>query len=448
MAHAGGRVFRILTARGAEGYRQAAEALAGLQKRGLLVATAVLDPLDPARAGLQAAWPDAEEILEHERIEPVTWPSEWTNAMLADAGLHTLEVQRTLLKHKLALKDATAFNVTFSGGEPRFLDVTSAHRPARLDIWYALGQFQRMFLYPLLLARRGLTPADVFLGHLDGLTPRKTAELLGRWGWLHPGRLLQVYLPAWLEGSASAAASGEAETQTGNPEVQETILNSNARALRRLRRKLSPRGVWVDYRHSHSYSSEEDKAKREFVKNFAQEHKPRVAIDIGANTGEYSRMLAPLCGRVIAVEGDHDALDVFYRERGGLKNVDFIRADIANPTPGTGFQNRERAPLLERLRGDAVFALALAHHLLVSAGLTMRQVAELLTGFAPRLVVEYVAPADPMFRKLVVGREDLWGGLDERVFLQAFTTLGWEVTARLSLKDGGRVLFAMRGASA
>src|SRR4029077_14233199 len=90
-------------------------------------------------------------FLEHELLRPITYPYCWTVSMLADAGIHTIDLQLRLLQSGHSLKDATAYNVQFRNGRPVFIDLSSIERPARLDIWIALGQFHQMFTFPLLL---------------------------------------------------------------------------------------------------------------------------------------------------------------------------------------------------------------------------------------------------------------------------------------------------------
>lgn len=424
--HLEGRVFRALTSRGAKDWQAAKAAAAQLIEKRLLVGTRELADADVPAALRQAA-PGAETFLEHDRIGFISQPAEWTVAMLADAALLTLDVQLALLPHKLSLQDATAYNIAFHEGRPVLIDAGSIVRPARLDVWYALGQFQRMFLYPLMLSHRGFTPGDVFVSSLDGVTPSRMARALGRWGWLRPSLLTSVYLPAWLEGGKAGGAGGAAQGEpTGNPEVQATILRANARRVRRLREKFKPRGVWVDYRKEHSYSEMDEQAKQQIVGAFAARFAGKRVIDLGANTGTYSRICTQQGCHVLAVDLDHDALDTLYREAAaeGVKQLDFARTNLANPTPAIGYMNVERPSFLQRARGDAAIALALCHHLLVGAGLTLPQVAKLLAGFAPNLLVEWVDPADPMFQKLTAGRENLWAGLARNDFVTAMEAAG------------------------
>jgi hypothetical protein len=93
--------------------------------------------------------------------------------------------------------------------------------------------------------------------------------------------------------------------------------------------------------------------------------------------------------------------------------------DFVNPTPSTGWRNRERRGFLERARGrfDLVMMFAVAHHLLVSGAVPLPEilgmVAELTTDLA---IVEFIAPEDPNFRLIARGRDHLFAGLDRAVF--------------------------------
>ena len=79
-------------------------------------------------------------------------------------------------------------NIQFVGGRPKFIDLASIERPRRLDLWFALGQFQRMFLFPLLLCRyRGWDLRSYFLANLGGCGVEQVARAFGRWGCSAPG---------------------------------------------------------------------------------------------------------------------------------------------------------------------------------------------------------------------------------------------------------------------
>ena len=60
--------------------------------------------------------------LEHDALPFVSYPYEWSFAMLRDAALLTLDLLLAALEESLTLKDASPFNVQLSGARPLFID--------------------------------------------------------------------------------------------------------------------------------------------------------------------------------------------------------------------------------------------------------------------------------------------------------------------------------------
>jgi len=166
-----GRIHRALDARAAadlESLRECGSLDRLVADRLVVPTTFVASPLLET---LSAGHPGFARFLEHATIDPITYPYCWTVSMLADAGALTLDLQLRLLETGHSLKDATAYNVQFVRTRPLFIDLASIERPPRLDIWVALGQFQQMFTYPLLLVRhRGWDLRSYFLSSLGGRT--------------------------------------------------------------------------------------------------------------------------------------------------------------------------------------------------------------------------------------------------------------------------------------
>ncbi|MBL7223439.1 MAG: hypothetical protein ISS72_06285, partial [Candidatus Brocadiae bacterium] len=195
-----GRLFRSVDAEGLavlDGL-WASGLLPRLIDRGLIVGTHKVD--EPEMLGaLRAEHAGHAGFLEHQVLPTITYPYEWTVSMLADAGTHTLDLQIQLLDAGCALKDATAYNIQFAQSRPIFIDLTSIERPQRLDLWFALGQFMQMFLYPLLLTRyRGWDLRSYFRPSIGGRSIEEVARSFGWLGRLRPALLLDLTLPLWL----------------------------------------------------------------------------------------------------------------------------------------------------------------------------------------------------------------------------------------------------------
>ncbi len=381
-----------------------------LIRDGAIVGTSFVE--DPSLlAELRAEHEPFKAFLAHETIAPLTFPAEWTVSMLADAGIKTLSLQERLIERGFSLKDATAYNLQFERGRPVFIDLGSIERPARLDLWPALGQFGPMFTFPLMLkVSRGRDLRTMFLANLGGIDLEQAAQALGRSGRWRPSAWLDVSLPAFLgrRKLGRQVDANEVIEKQGSGDARAQILN-----LGRLQKKLAKlaagyrtRGIWAEYGDVCTYDDRATGTKRERIRAFLTEHRPGTVLDLGCNTGDYSLLAAECGSKVFAVDGDHDAVEMLYRRvRDGLLPVTPAVVDLGNPTPGMGFLNRERESFIERARSDCVFGLALVHHLMVTGNLPAAGVRELFATLTRKYaVVEFVPGDDPMFRELLKRR--------------------------------------------
>jgi len=120
--------------------------------------------------------------------------------------------------------------------------------------------------------------------------------------------------------------------------------------------------------------------------------------------------------------------------------------NLTRPTPDTGWQNREWPSFLDRARGafDAVFMLAVVHHVFVSERVPLMNIAEIASELTSDwLVVEFGAPDDPTFRLLARGGDELHAGLDPARFENTFERWFRLVEAQ-PLEGSVRRLYLMR----
>jgi len=386
------------------------------------------------RAELASENPGYCQFLGHRPVEPITYPCEWTVSMLADAAIHTLRLQLCLLEADCSLKDASAYNVQFVAGRPTFIDLASIERPRRKDLWHALGQFHRMFTFPLLLCRhRAWDLRSYFLAAPGGRSPEEVARAGGRLGRWRPSWLLDVTLPClfgrWASRRGNLDSLPSQAPSQQDPRAQQWNLRRLRSKLRRLADGYRPRGVWATYSADCHYDQAAEEAKKAMVREFLTAGRPDRVVDLGSNSGDYSYLAAECGARVVAVDGDHDALDLLYRRlRREPAAVSPMVVDVTSPTPGLGFRNAEHLGFFDRVRGDCVLALALVHHLIVQGNLSPAAVRDLLFDLTEQdVVVEFVPPSDPMFRRLLMGRTERFGDLRlaafRRVFEERFSVL-------------------------
>jgi hypothetical protein len=164
---AGGRVLRGLSGRAADHH----DRLRGtaffprLMGAGQIVATTDHEgeaPLSPRGA----PW---ARVVEHERVPVVSYPYEWSFAMLRDAAALQLDVLRAALDEDMSLKDGTAYNVQFVGSRPIFIDIGS-FEPAS-GPWPGYRQFCQTMLFPLMVQAYLGVPFQPMLRGVLGIAP-------------------------------------------------------------------------------------------------------------------------------------------------------------------------------------------------------------------------------------------------------------------------------------
>ncbi|MBN1589115.1 MAG: class I SAM-dependent methyltransferase [Pirellulales bacterium] len=429
--------------------------LASLIASGRLIDTSIVRPLE-ADFDVLREIASGRRVLRHRAVPFVSYPCEWTFSMLADAAAEQLALQLRLLEHGYSLKDASAYNTQFLGAQAVFIDVPSIEVPARADLWIAYGQFCRMFLFPLLLGRyRAVDTKGYFLSHIDGMEVEQVYRTLGAATSLRPILLVDVFLQRLLQkrgaDSVRLARAGHGTASNGAASVAAQQFN-----LRRLSRKIDALAAsrrwpsrWSRYAAANSYSPDAEEEKASFVEAVMRRHRPRAVLDVGCNTGRYSRIAVHAGARTVAIDSDHDCVDRLYRQARD-EGLDLLPVwmDVANPTPGTGFRNSERTSFLDRVHGgptrfDLVLALALVHHLLVVSRIPLPEISRLLADLTEQwLVVEFIPVDDPMFQRLLALRENIYTHVTQEHFEQVFST-DFRIDARQKLPECGRTLYLM-----
>lgn len=452
---AGGEVLRALSARAlgewdaVSGSRFFQEAMAA----GKIVRTTRSDAALRALEELTSASSSPEGggwagVLQHDRVPFVTYPYEWSFGMLQDAALLQLELLQSALAEEFTLKDGTSYNVQWIGAWPTFIDVVSFERLVPGQPWAGYRQFCQTALFPLLMqAYRDIGYHSLLRGRLDGITPAECANLMTWRNLFSPGVLTHVWLHARLQGNPTVRDSNlrKALPRAG---FDKALIAGNAAGLAKIIRRLrwTPTSDWSGYAAHNTYSPSDASNKVDFVRAAAGAAPVGLAWDLGCNIGEYSRIVAEQANCVVAMDADHPTVERLYQQLKAegdsvaARKIVPLVANLADPSPNLGWRGTERKSLLERGRPDLTLCLALVHHLVIGAGIPMRELLEWLAGLNSRLVIEFVDRPDPMVKQLLRNRRDQCADYDPQLFDRWLREI-FDVVRSEPLDSGTRTLY-------
>ena len=395
-----------------------------------------------------------QTLLEHERVPVQSFPYEWPAEMLHAAGALTLDLADAALTENYLLKDATPYNVLFVDWRPVFVDVLSfERRDPRDPTWLPFNQFVQTFLLPLLVNKHyGLRLDQLLTLNRDGIEPSQVARLSGRLQKLSPLFLSLVSIPHWLNKQQPLPDDAVYEPKkTGDPLRARFILQQQLKRLRRQLAKVAPdadaTSDWSEYMTPNKYFSLEYlKAKESFVVQTLTEIKPRRVLDVGCNTGYFSALVARSGANVVAIDQDPEVVGALWR-RAASENLTILPlvVNLARPTPAIGWRNEECPSFLDRTRGvfDTVLMLAVLHHMLVVEQIPLEAILELVAQLTSEyLLIEFVTPEDPMFRRLVRGRAELFAHVNRELFES--TARSWFEIVRVEDLLATRSIYLMR----
>ncbi|MFY1632029.1 methyltransferase [Solwaraspora sp. WMMB335] len=462
--YADGMVLRGLGPDAARDWRDVSQAafLAPLMAAGKVIGTEIA-AADSLPESVVRRW---HTVLRHDRVPFVSYPYEWSFAMLRDAARLHLEILRAALTDGVTMKDGTAFNLQWRGTEPVFIDVGSFQPDHAGEPWAGYRQFCQTLLYPLLLqAHLGVDFQPWLRARIDGIESGQLRRLFGGTRRLRAGVLKHVHLHDAMQTRHAGATTGAVREEIRDAGFSRELVQATVRSLIKLVDRLDwspPRSHWAAYQRTCTYSAADRAAKIAFVDAQLASHPyPGTVFDLGANDGTYSRIAAEHARYVVAVESDPAVVDDLYRRLRADRETRIlpILMDLADPSCGGGWGGVERAPFSTRARADTVLALAVIHHLAIGRNVPLSRILDWVTamlsgpdragsdrlgpdGRTGQLIIEFVHPDDPMARRLLANKPA--GLFDDyhRTEFERLLTQRYEITRREELPSGTRTLYA------
>ena len=379
----------------------------------------------PASLGGKEVW----KAIKVERIPFISYPYEWSFDQLKDAALLTLDIQKSALTNNLSTKDASAYNIQFHGSKALFIDLLSFDHYHEGDPWQAYRQFCMHFLAPLALHRHNLYLGSLSRLWIDGI-PLPVASALLPWkSQLSLGLQMHIHTHARMEKKHSDGRAARRKVEA--TKVSKNALLAIVESLESSVRSLNLPKVdteWGEYYSDTNYTATAEQTKEGIVNELAagcasKGHRT-LAVDLGANNGKYSAILAAHFDYVVAADIDPVAVNSHYNhlKASGNNNILPLVLDLGNPSPGLGWMCRERDSFSARCKANFVTALALVHHLRFTVGIPFPLMAAFFAEHVlpgGYLLVEFVPREDSQVQRLLAARDDIFTDYTLDAFCEA-----------------------------
>ena len=385
----------------------------------------------------------AYKIIKPKRVEFISYPYEWCFSQLKNTALTTLQIEKIALSFAMSLKDSSAYNIQFIRGKPVLIDTLSFEYYREGQPWIAYRQFCQHFLAPLILmAERDIRLNQLFRIYIDGIPLDLASSLLPFNSWFKFSSLSHIHLHARSQKRFADRKVRISDRKIGRISLLGLIDNLES-AVKRL--KWQPKGTeWSDYYKDTNYSKKALQHKKQVVDEFLQQVNPRSVWDLGANIGVFSRLASSRAINTISWDIDPAAVEKSYLEsvENGEENILPLLLDLTNPSPGIGWQNQERASLIDRGPVDMVLALALIHHLAISNNVPLNRISAFFHDICNSLIVEFVPKSDSQVQRLLQNREDIFSDYSQANFQEEMSKY-FTIQKSVRILDSDRVLYLM-----
>lgn len=341
-------------------------------------------------------------VLEHERIKTLTYPYEWSFEMLRDAALTALKVNTIAEKYGYQTIDAHPANIMFNFTTPKFIDLGSFIKLEKAGSWFASEEFIQRFYYPLSLWSSGFEfiATKALLPRVGAISHLEYHRIINPWARLLPrviySRLLNTYFPF-----SRVAGIPEPLLQSRlHPRLFSVLIwmkknkllpfqNFNTKKYidRILKLKSPSRSYWSNYQSS-GKGVADDRFKK--VGEILKQRGIKSVVDFASNEGTFTAYLLKkgIAENAVCLDYDNQAIDSLYRriKKKGTQVAPIVQNAVIPMTA------KAHSSLEERFRADAVVALAITHHLLLTQNYPIEKILSSIVSFAEKYVLVEFMP--------------------------------------------------------
>ncbi len=383
--------------------------------------------------------------IRPEPIPFISYPYEWCFTQFKKAALATLDILKHALDHNMILKDANAYNIQFNNGQPLLIDTLSFEKYKEGETWAGYKQFCENFLGPLAL----MSYKDIRLGrmlreYIEGIPLDLISTLLPKKTYLNFHLIIHIHLHAKYQKDYSRKQSSAVKSKAVSKKSLLGLINSLESSIKKMYWNPS-KSEWGDYYSDCPHVPKFLGEKINLVAGYLDFLKPKAIWDLGANTGVFSRISSSRGISTISMDIDPGCIETSYLQvlKKGEKNLLPIWVDLNNPSPGIGWDNKERMSLQERGPVDTILVLALIHHLAISNNVPLTRIAHFFSNICQSLIIEFIPKSDVMVQKLLTSREDIFPDYTQILFEKGFQKF-FNIIKTEKISNSGRILYLMK----
>lgn len=384
------------------------------------------------------------KIIKPENLNFISYPYEWCFSQLKDAAITTLKILKLAMEHGMSLKDSSAYNIQFRKGKPILIDTLSFEKYNEGSPWVAYKQFCQHFLAPLtLMSYKDIRLGQLFKIYIDGVPLDLASSLLPTKTYLKFSILANIHLNAKSQKKYENQIVDTKKYKISYKNLL-SLIDSLEDTVNKLTWKLEGT-EWGDYYSFTNYTNDSFDHKKLLVNKFIEQSNPNALWDLGANTGEFSRIASSKGISTIAFDIDPVAVEknYLYSVEKKEENILPLLLDLTNPSPSIGWDNEERVSLKNRKHPDTVLALALIHHLAISNNVPLNKIAKFFANICNNLIIEFVPKSDSQVKKLLATRKDIFDTYNQENFEICFKNY-FEIIASEKIKESERTLYLLQ----
>ncbi len=327
-------------------------------------------------------------ILEHQRIKVAPYSQEWSFEMMKDAAVATLKINIIANKYGYQTIDAHQGNIVFDFTQPKFVDLGSFIKIETSGAWFASEEFLRSYYYPLILWSKGYE--SFAFSEIPHDTYVRIRYVVSR---IIPLSLYKKVFNNYFTLMRISAVPEELIKNRVHPLLfrifrfakKNNLLPFQAFNLEKYIKKISRLknhsiSYWRNYYESGSYVPD-----RFFkIVELIRDKKIKEVVDLASNNGTFTKLLfkKKLINKAVCIDYDKGSIDQLYTsaKQNGY-NIVPVAQNIFSP-----ILSKTNESLDIRFKSDAVFALAITHHLLLAQYLRIDCILSKIISFSKKYV--------------------------------------------------------------